>query len=140
MNDTDRLLIERECERLVVAYTHLVDFGEAAKVADLFTEDGTWSAPGVTMRGRDQIREGFATREDMPRMSKHVCTNLQIDVLDDRHAEGAVYLTLYRAETDAGVAPLSGPTLIGHYRDSFVLTDKGWRFATRQTEVTFIGA
>lgn len=138
MNDIDRLLIERECERLVVAYTHLVDFGEATNVADLFTEDGTWSAPGVAMKGREQIREGFATREDMPRMSKHVCTNLKVDVLDEDHAEGVVYLTLYRADTGNGLARIDGPMLVGHYRDEFARTEDGWRFASRHTELTFI--
>lgn len=137
MNEIDRLLIERACERLVVAYTHLVDFGEATKVADLFTPDGTWSSPEVTMTGRDQIRAGFAAREAMARVSKHVCTNLQIDARDDDHAEGIVYLSLYRTDTDAAVAPLDGPTLIGHYRDTFVRTHRGWRFASRRFEVTF---
>lgn len=140
MNEIDRMMIERECERLVVAYTHLVDFGEAGKVAELFTEDGTWSAPGVTMKGWDQIRDGFATREDMPRMSKHVCTNLQIEVLDEDHAKGVVYLTLYRTDTDEAVARINGPMLVGHYRDEFARTDDGWRFASRQTELTFLGS
>jgi SnoaL-like domain len=40
MDGLERLLIERDCTRLSVDYGRLVDFGQAARVADLFTEDG----------------------------------------------------------------------------------------------------
>ena len=42
MNGDERHAIERECERLVAQYCHYVDHGEAAKIADLFSEDGRW--------------------------------------------------------------------------------------------------
>jgi len=34
------LAAERACERLVIRYAYLVDFGNAAGIADLFTKDG----------------------------------------------------------------------------------------------------
>ena len=37
MDPIERLLAERECERLVYAYCHLIDHGEAGEVGDLFT-------------------------------------------------------------------------------------------------------
>lgn len=37
MDPSEHFAIERECERLVVTYTHLVDFGEADRIAELFT-------------------------------------------------------------------------------------------------------
>jgi SnoaL-like domain len=51
-----RLLDERACERLIIDYTHLVDFGEAARIADLFMTDGVWEAGGLRMDGQDAIR------------------------------------------------------------------------------------
>ena len=40
-------------------YAWLVDSGEAAGIADLFTEDGVWTAgDSESMRGRDGIRAG----------------------------------------------------------------------------------
>ena len=54
-----RMEIERECERLIAQYCHLVDHDEAAKIADLFTQDGVWKNINATMDGRDGIRAGF---------------------------------------------------------------------------------
>ena len=141
MDDLQRLLIERECERLVTLYCHHVDHGEAAKVADLFSNDGVWAGPGVRMEGQEQVRKGFAAREsNMARMSRHVCNNLLLEVIDDAHAEGTVYLTLYRHDGEEGrkVSPLEGPTLVGEYRDRFVRTAEGWRFEERRILVSFM--
>jgi hypothetical protein len=141
MDDLQRLLIERECERLVTRYCHHVDHGEAAKIADLFSEDGVWAAPGVRMGGRQQLLKGFGAREaNTARMSRHVCNNLLLDVIDEDHAEGTVYLTLYRheGEEERKISPLKGPALVGEYRDRFVRTANGWRFAERRIVVNFL--
>jgi hypothetical protein len=75
----------------------------------------------------------------MNRTSKHVCTNLRVDVHDADHASGVVYLSLYRADdVGDGPGPLAGPSLIGHYEDTFVRTSDGWRIATRAAHVTFM--
>ena len=63
MHDSERLLIERECQRLVTRYCHYVDHGDAAKIAELFSEDGVWTGPGVRMQGREQLAQGFGLRE-----------------------------------------------------------------------------
>jgi len=142
MDDLQKLLIERECERLVTKYCHLVDHGQAAQVAELFTEDGVWASPEATMTGREQIRAGFQRRqEDTARMSRHVCCNLLVEVVDEDHAGGVVYLTLYRADGDPArrVSPSAAPSVVGEYRDRFRRTPDGWRFAKREIEVSFLG-
>lgn len=140
MDPSERYAIERECERLVVSYTHLVDFGEAERQAELFTADGIWEAgPGV-FRGQEELRRVFGARQrNTLRTSRHVCTNLLIEVIDEKSATGVVYLTLYRhdGDTAGGPAPLDGPFAVGQYRDRFVRTDRGWRFAHRTLEVAF---
>ena len=141
MDDLQRLLIERECERLVTLYCHHVDHGEAAKIADLFSQDGVWAGPGVRMQGKEQLRKGFGAREaNTARMSRHVCNNLLLQVIDDDHAEGTVYLTLYRHDGEEGrrVSPLEGPVLVGEYRDRFVRTEEGWRFEERRIFTSFL--
>ena len=80
MDPIERLLAERECERLIYRYCHLVDHGEAAKVAELFTEDGVWASPEVTRDGRETIAKAFQARQDnTARMSRHVCSTPMID-------------------------------------------------------------
>ena len=141
MDVSERVLIERECERLVTLYCHYVDHGAAERIAELFAKDGVWRSPEVTMNGEDELRRGFRARQkNQKRMSRHVCNNLLIDVVDADNASGCVYLTLYRHDGDEGraVSPLPGPQLIGEYRDRFVSTADGWRFSEREIEVSFL--
>ncbi len=143
MDLEQRMKIERECERLVTQYCHYVDHGEAAKIADQFTAEGVWASPGGAMNGRAEIRESFESRQaNVARMSRHVCNNLLIEVIDEDHANGTVYLTLYRFDGDPGrsLSPIEGqPFMVGEYRDRFVRTEDGWRFAHREIEVSFAG-
>ena len=141
MNATERIEIEHACERLFTSYCHYVDHGQAERIAELFSEDGVWRPPEVTMEGQEQLRKGFGQRQsNTGRMSRHVCNNLLIDVIDADHAEGTVYLTLYRhdGEPDRRVSPLESPEMVGEYRDRFVRTPEGWRIAHREIEVNFL--
>ena len=143
MTELESLLIERACARLVALYTHRVDFGDAESVAELFAEDGVWEVGDTRFEGRDALRAMLRNRQEMSgRRSRHVCTNLAVDVVDPDHATGLVYLSLYRhdfgsTERDEGVAPGGPPVAVGQYRDRFVRTADGWRFAWRRAELAF---
>ena len=140
MDDMQRLLIERACARLVTEYCHFIDHGEAAKIAGQFTEDGVWASPGDARTGREAIAKSFERRQDnAARVSRHVCSNLLIDVIDENNATGVVYLTLFRHDGDPArrVSPSDVPNVIGEYRDSFVRTADGWRFKRREVHVSF---
>ena len=141
MDLIDKLSIERECERLVTAYCHFIDHGEAERVAELFTEDGCWISSEATLEGREGIREAMAARQaNTGRMSRHVCNNLRLDIEDENSASGIVYLTLYRHDGKPGraLAPLEGPAMVGEYRDRFVRTPEGWRMSRREAVVDFL--
>jgi hypothetical protein len=146
MTELENLAIERACERLVVAYTHLVDFGEAERVAELFASDGLWVAGDIRFEGHDAIQAMFRGRQEMvQRRSRHVCTNLGVEVVDEDHATGLVYLQLYRHDFEdvapealaATLAPAAHPVAVGEYHDQFVRTPEGWRFAARRAELAF---
>ncbi len=133
-------LIEHYCARLATTYCHLVDHGQAALAADLFSDDGVWRFGGIVWNGRSAIAAGLKARQDNTgRMSRHVCTNLLVDVIGATKATGVVYLTLYRHDGPAGRAesPMDLPTFVGEYRDEFVLTDQGWRISHRELHVSF---
>jgi hypothetical protein len=138
MDELSRLLAEHACAALITRYTHLVDEGRASGVADLFTAEGVWASPEATLEGQDAIRAAFLRREQSGRRSRHVCTNVAIDVEDEDHATGLCYLTLYRTDAEGTPARGTAPDLVGVYRDRFVRTDDTWRFAERRTEVTFV--
>lgn len=140
MDISQRYEIERQCERLIQQYCHYVDHDEAVKIADLFTEDGVWFNVNATMTGRDGIRKGFQKRQDNKgRMSRHVCTNALIDVISETEALGCVYLSLYYHDAEAGreTSPTDCLQKLGEYRDRFVKTEAGWRFASREVVSNF---
>ena len=141
MDDLQKMLIERACERLVTEYCHFVDHGEAAKIADQFAEDGVWASGKIVRNGRAEIAAAFNQRQgNAARISRHVCCNLLVDVIDEDNAAGVVYVTLYRHDGEIGrrTAPSDIPEIIGEYRDRFVRTAEGWRFKRRDVGVSFV--
>jgi len=132
--------IERECHWLSVAYARHVDFSQFDDFADLFDMEGLLDT-GMPLKGREAIREAMTKRSDKLR-SRHVLTNIYIDVIDENHAAGLTYLTLYRHIGDESLEfskpiDLGGPAAIGHYDDEFVHTSEGWRFASRRLQFAF---
>jgi SnoaL-like domain len=143
MDELARLLAERECERLIVRYCRLVDFGNAAGIADLFCEDGEWRGVDLHLRGRDQIRAWFSEREQLTRrVSRHICTNVAVDLLSEDVAQSLCYMVNYRHDSRYREpqlpVPLEVPKFVGELHDSFRRTTDGWRFQSRTVEVSFV--
>ena len=139
-----RIAAERACERLLVEYAWLIDSGEASKVADLVTAQATWTgADGGGMAGRDEIRRAFEGRERLTRrLSRHVVTNVRVDVADDDHASATAYLVQYRHDAADGpaVAPtaMEHPKFVGDYHLTFLRTEEGWRIDSLRFELAFL--
>jgi ketosteroid isomerase-like protein len=143
MSELDRMLVERACERLIVEYSRLVDFGEAAAVADLFTEDARWEGTDLLLEGREQIREWFERRQEVTRrVSRHVCANIAVEVVSASEATGLCYLINYRHDRREGEeslpVPAEVPKWVGELHDGFRLTDDGWRFSSRRVTTAFL--
>jgi hypothetical protein len=140
MDDSVRREIEWACARLCFEYARSIDFGDHEGFAGLFAEDGILDV-GVRVQGRDKILAGLTQRDPQLR-SRHVMTNIVIDVEDERAASGISYLSLYRhvgpeSEGDAPVA-LPGPAAVGHYADEFERTPDGWRIGKRVLHLAFM--
>jgi ketosteroid isomerase-like protein len=140
--DLEELVDVKACEKLIAEYCHLVDFGNASAIADLFTPDGCWSGPGAEMVGQDEIRAGFSARQDVTRrQSRHLCTNVLVRVQGDE-ATSLCYLLNFRHDSRTGIAespaPAGLPKYVGEYHDRFVRTPLGWRFASRRCELAFL--
>ena len=100
-----------------------------------------WASGKIVRNGRAEITAAFNQRQgNVARISRHVCCNLLIDVIDENSATGVVYLTLYRHDGEAGrrSAPSDVPEVVGEYRDQFVRTAEGWRFKRRDVGVSFV--
>ncbi len=134
--------IVKACESLSIAYARAVDFRDYDAFAELFAEDGVLDV-GRPINGKAAIAKSMTKRPDELR-SRHVLTNIFIDVIDEDHARGISYLTLYRHNGKqslvAGPVPFTGPAAIGHYEDRFVRTAQGWRFERRSLMLAFRNA
>jgi hypothetical protein len=137
--------IERECEKLSIAYARHIDFKRYDDYVDLFAEDCYLHAGPKPIEGRESLRKVIKYRPDALR-SRHILTNIYINVIDEDHAEGISYLSLYRhtgegmdedALSDLGPRTINGPAGIGHYEDKFIRTEEGWKIQSRILHFAF---
>ncbi len=139
MNEDQINAIKQACAELSIAYARAVDFRDYDYFVTLFTEDGELDA-GRPLSGRATIAESLRHRPDELR-SRHVITNVFIDVLSETEARGIAYLTLYRhvgPESLKGEpVPFDGPAGVGHYEDRFEKTADGWKFKRRKLHFAF---
>ncbi|MFE2012654.1 nuclear transport factor 2 family protein [Streptomyces sp. NPDC059491] len=141
LSPTDRLLAERACERLIVAFVHTLDLGDPGDVAGLFTEDGFWEWPEGDRRieGREALRSYFAGRP-ADRLSRRICSNILVDVTSESTATALTYFTTYRVDGHAGgFAPPRAPTQVGHYVDAFLKVEGRWLLRSRSLYLAFAG-
>ena len=139
MNDDQLNAIAVACEKLSIAYARAVDFRDYDYFVTLFTEDGVLDT-GRPMAGRAAIAEALSHRPDELR-TRHVITNVFIDVLNEKEARGISYLTLYRhvgPESLKGEPiDFDGPAGVGHYEGRFEKTAEGWKFKRRKLHFAF---
>ena len=139
MNEDQINAIKRACEALSIAYARAVDFRDYDYLVTLFTEDGELDT-GRPMAGKAAIAEALSHRPDELR-SRHVITNVFIDVLNETEARGISYLTLYRHVGPESLKgePIAfdGPAGVGHYEDRFEKTAEGWKFKRRKLHFAF---
>lgn len=141
MDALETLVAERDCARLTYRYCRFADQGEASRLAELFTEDGLFQTPGMTLRGRVEIGQTFAEREALTDLQTlHLCTNLDIEVLDDSTARGWVNLCLFRRWREAGSTgpvAVTAPSLVAAYDDTYARVEGRWLLASRVQRVVF---
>src|SRR3974390_1479286 len=91
----ERLEIEHACAQLVYAYSRALDLGDLSGAADFFSENGSLArpmTPDQVVHGREAIRASLLTRPPSLR-TKHLVTNVMIQVEDSDTASGVSYLT-----------------------------------------------
>jgi hypothetical protein len=136
----ERIEIERACERLVYAYARLLDLGDLSTAADCFAEAGSMArplAPDQVIQGREAIRASLLTR---PRelLTKHLVTNIVIEVDSRDVAHGLSYLTMVSTVPPDGAKPpflSQGPLYFGEFQDRFVRENGVWKFLDRRGSV-----
>jgi hypothetical protein len=135
----ERIEIERACERLVYAYARTLDLGDMSAAADFFAENGSMArpmAPEQVIQGRETIRAALLTRPKTL-LTKHLATNVMIDVISRDEARGLSYLTMISTTPGDAAAPYAsnGPIYFGEFKDRFVRENGEWRFLERRGSI-----
>jgi hypothetical protein len=139
LSTAERIEIERACERVVHAYSRALDLGDMSAAADFFAENGSMArpmAPNQVIQGRESIRAALLTRPKTL-LTKHLATNVMIDVVSRDEAQGLSYLTMISTTPDDAVAPYvsAGPVYFGEFKDRFVREGGEWKFLERRGSI-----
>lgn len=129
MNAEQRRAIEQDCARLIALYANLNDAARWDDVAALYSQGGRMArptAPDDWIEGRDAILAAFLARP--ARTTRHICSNVVVDVLNENEAVGTSAMLLFTGEP----APK-----VGSFHDRFIRTEAGWRFSERRGSMTF---
>ena len=147
LSAAERIEIERACERLVYVYSRALDLGDMSAAADCFAQDGSMSrpmAPDAVIQGREVIRTSLLTRPKTL-LTKHLATNVMIDVESRTSASGLSYLTMISTTPPAETKPpfvSQGPVYFGEFKDRYVRENGVWKFLERRgsIQMKFSGA
>ena len=138
----DKAEARHEIERLIYGYAEALDDGDLARVRELFADADVSPQPDVVLRG-GAVADMFAKHTifydahgpadpwapGTKPHTRHVVTNLVIDVADDGLTAAAKsYVIVFQALPDF---PLQ-PVFRNRYRDRFVCVGGAWRFAARE--------
>ena len=140
MKQSDRVLIQYECEQLILRYAHLNDLGDWQGLANTFTEDATFSRPSTPediIQGRSNILDSFLARK--PGQTVHVVTNIMVTAISATEATSRCIIQLFpaRSPTEGGVALHARETpFIGGSLDRFQCEKDQWLFSERRGFLT----
>jgi hypothetical protein len=147
LSTAERIEIERCCERLVYEYSRALDLGDLSAAADFFAENGSMArpmAPDQVVQGRESIRAALLTRPKTL-LTKHLASNVMIDVETRDTARGISYLTMISTTPPPDAKPphvSQGPVWFGEFKDRYVRENGVWKFLERRgsIQMKFSGA
>ena len=121
-----------DIQQLVARYPYTLDNGgEGGKaLADLFTADGVFVTPQGTFSGRDALLKMASGHRpgQGPAYVRNFATNALLERTPDG-ARGRVYAVVIAiGENNQPSSTFAG----GHFEDTYVKTQAGWRFKRRQ--------
>ena len=140
LSAVERIEIERACERIVYEYSRSLDLGDTGGAADFFAANGSMSrpmTPDQVIEGRENIRAALLTRPKSL-LTKHLATNVMIQVDSRDAAHGISYLTMIATTPPADAKPpfaSAGPIYFGEFKDRFVREGGAWKFLERRGSI-----
>ncbi len=129
-----------EISDLIFAYAERMDAGDFAGVGALFEHASYGAADAPPLRGASAVGkilgELVILYEDGTPRTKHVTTNLMIELGPDEHTASAhSYFSVLQGVPGAPLQTI----VSGRYHDRFERTPAGWRFAERRVFMDLVG-
>ncbi len=124
-------------QRAVVGFFVALDGFDIEAALRIVGDDIEWIRESGTIRGREGVRRVLEARP-RNRCTRHLVSNLVIDLLDEHTARARCDVVVYQGSTDSGLPlAVSGPSLLLTNEDNLVLGPNGWVIA-RKTPTTVI--
>ena len=138
--DAARAAGARSVENLIARYAELIDGGDFAGLGIMFTDASFGGEGDAAVHGGPAVERLFRamvqTYEDGTPRTKHVTTNVQIEVDEGGETASArSYVTVFQALPEHPLQPI----VAGRYRDRFVCEAGEWRFADRRFTTDLVG-
>lgn len=119
--------------QLLNRYAFYNDTFQVEELVALFVEDASFDMTEAGMgryEGREQIRDFFEREKRALSNVMHLTSNHVLELEGDRASGTAYYLAI-------GITRREGieNQARGYYRDTYLRTPDGWRFATRQSRL-----
>jgi uncharacterized protein (TIGR02246 family) len=124
-------------EALNAEFAWLIDHDQSDRVAELFTADGKYTAPGQNLAGRSSINAAYRNRAARGvRTSRHIFTNMRLRPLANGMVGGTSIMLLFGQD---GPPPHPAKPLgVTDYDDVYVCERDGkWRYVSRMVTPLF---
>ena len=128
----------QEIKNLIYSYAELLDSGDIDSAAGLFAQASVRIPGGEQKLRAAEVRallEPVPFYDGVP-ATKHVITNVVVEVAEDRHtATARSYYTAFQARPELPLQPI----LAGRFHDRFEREAGRWRFSEREIHADLFG-
>ena len=135
MDQSQKLLIKDACESVSLQFGRLQDERRHDELANLMTVDAIYMRLGEELKAGEFVAWVKTTP---PNKTRHFVTSTAFSIVEETHAKGITYYTLYLYGGDESTPyPLEGPFVVGEYHEEFALTENGWKIKRREARIIF---
>jgi 3-phenylpropionate/cinnamic acid dioxygenase small subunit len=119
---------ERAIVSVALRYARSIDTKNAELFMSCFTEDALFGLPKLRMDPGMKLEMAMPFLDSLFSATQHVTTNFEVDVSGDKASLRSLYIA-----THVWRENLADPLFVmgGHYQDTFVRSDDGWRIQDR---------
>jgi hypothetical protein len=138
-NNPDRAPIQRDIEQMIFRFFLHLDEQEYDQLSSLMAPTGTWLRNKILLKGPEDVREAMRSRP-AGFTTRHLITNVIVDVADSDHADVTYYMTVFVHSGDAkptGAVKMDVPMHVSIFRQKVVRLPDGWRIAELSGTPTF---